>query len=119
MSTRRAALLLLALAPALLLPGCLIGRNSKTEVHGTYVGPETIAQIEPGKSASYVVALLGEPSSKTRLDDGGELWKWSYVERKESRGSVLFIFGSNSKHETHNTAFVEFANGAVKRAWRD
>jgi outer membrane protein assembly factor BamE (lipoprotein component of BamABCDE complex) len=107
------------LASALLVSGCLIGRNSHTEASGTYVSPETISRIEPGKPAAYVVALLGEPDTKTEVGEGRELWKWSYAEKKTSSGSLLFVFGGTSTSETRCTSFVEFKDGVVEHAWRD
>ena len=119
MNPARRAALALALLPTVALSGCLVGRQTKTEVQGTYVGPDTIAQITPGKSEAYVVALLGTPSSKTDVGNGNWLWKWHYVERKTSSGSVLFVFGGSSEHETQSTSYVEFREGQVVHAWRD
>ena len=53
---------LAVLAAVAVCPGCLIGSHSHTNVTGRYVGPETLAQIQPGKSEAYVMALLGDPS---------------------------------------------------------
>jgi outer membrane protein assembly factor BamE (lipoprotein component of BamABCDE complex) len=105
--------------PTIALSGCLIGGSSKTEVTGVHVGPETIAQLRPGTTKAFVLALLGEPTSKTDLGDGSALWKWAYSERKTSSGAVLFVFGSETKHETTSTCYVEFKDDIVQRAWRD
>jgi outer membrane protein assembly factor BamE (lipoprotein component of BamABCDE complex) len=109
----------LFLASATVLGGCLVGSSSKTQVEGVYVGPETIAQITPGSSQAYVLAVLGEPTSKADVGDGRSLWKWRYVERHKSSGSLLFVFGAKSEDESSNTAYVEFRGGEVVKAWRD
>jgi outer membrane protein assembly factor BamE (lipoprotein component of BamABCDE complex) len=109
-------LLLLCLAP---LSGCLIGFENKTTVSGTYVGPETMAQIKPGASAGAVVALIGEPSTRTDIGDGASIWKWAYSERKNWSGGFLFVFGTRNEHEMQSAYYVEMKNGAVVRSWRD
>jgi outer membrane protein assembly factor BamE (lipoprotein component of BamABCDE complex) len=119
MLLRRAALLALALVSATSLPGCLIGGHSNTEIHGTYVGAETISQIPAGKTADYGLARLGEPDSKTPVGNGAELWKWGYSERKTSGGSVLLVFGASNNTERRSTAYVELRDGVVVHAWRD
>jgi outer membrane protein assembly factor BamE (lipoprotein component of BamABCDE complex) len=88
-------------------------------VTGVKVGPETIAQLQPGTSKAFVLALLGDPTSKTDLGDGSALWKWAYSERKTSSGAVLFVFGSKTEHESTSTCYVEFKDDIVQRAWRD
>jgi outer membrane protein assembly factor BamE (lipoprotein component of BamABCDE complex) len=97
----------------------LFGGETESDVHGTYVGPETIAQVQPGKDEAYVRALIGAPDSVHALADGTELWKWSYLERKESSTSIIFVFGSRTETETRSTAYVEFKDGLVQRAWRE
>ena len=115
----RTLVLALFFVPLAALSGCIIGSSSKTEVEGTYVGPETIAQITPGTSKAYVLALLGEPTSQVDIGDGRALWKWRYVERRESSGSLLLVFSADSEHESSNTAYVEFRGDEVVKAWRD
>ena len=113
----------LCLAAALLasmpLTGCLISGDTKTETSGRYVGDETLAQITPGKSPEFVLALLGEPSTRTQLSDGSEIWKWAHVERKKSQSGVIFLLGTKTETEKTRTAFVAFKDGVVEKAWRD
>jgi len=112
-----------ALPAALLLcaslSGCLIGSSSRTEHTGIYVSEKTLAQIQPGKDKSYVIALIGDPETKHTLDDGSELWKWSYSEEKTSRGSVIFLISSNKTVATKRATFVEFRDSKVVKAWTD
>ncbi len=119
MSIARKALLLASLFPTIALSGCLIGGHSKTEVTGTKVGADTIAQIQPGKSKGYVLALLGEPTVKLDVGNNNEIWKWNYSERRTSSGSLLFIFGSTTEKESTSTCYVEFNHDVVTRSWRD
>lgn len=101
------------------LTSCLIGTSSRTENSGTYVSQETLAQIQPGKSKSYVVALIGEPTIKKIVDDGTEIWKWNYTEEKNSSGHVIFLVSTNKRSETQHTTFVEFHDSSVVKAWTE
>jgi outer membrane protein assembly factor BamE (lipoprotein component of BamABCDE complex) len=115
----RTLVLSLAFASLSVLGGCIIGSSSKTETEGVYVGSETVAQITPGSSQGYVLALLGEPTAKVEIGDGRTLWKWRHVERRKSSGSLLLVFSADNEHKSTSTAYVEFVDGKVVKAWRD
>jgi outer membrane protein assembly factor BamE (lipoprotein component of BamABCDE complex) len=112
------ALPLLALA-ALLLPACLVSSDTSVEHRGQYVGPETLDKIEAGRNEAYVRALLGEPTERTVLEDGVELWRWTYSQVKRSQTGVIFVLGSKSSTEQQGAVHVEFKDGVVVDAWRD
>ncbi len=121
--TRRNAsrLIVLALFVGLALPiaGCLVSARSSTEVTGNPVSETTLSQIEPGAKHDFVLALLGEPTSKSQLEDGSSLWKWAYREQKTSRGGIFLILSSTRTSEKTGTVFVHFEDETVKRSWRD
>ncbi|MBC8329715.1 MAG: outer membrane protein assembly factor BamE [Planctomycetes bacterium] len=107
-------------AGALTAPACVISAGSDSEVSGQYVSQTTLDRIQPGKDQAYVLALIGEPSSKSKLDDGTEIWKWRYVEKKRTRGHLIFIFDTDSKTETRHLSYVEFGpDGMVVKSWQD
>ena len=101
------------------LGGCLIGSSSHTDSSGHLIGADTLAQIQPGKDTAYVLALIGDPTDKTLLDGGTEIWKWRYTERKNSSGSVIFLLSAENKTESTKITYVEFKDGIVVKAWRD
>ena len=87
-SVRIASLSVCAITLAL-SSGCLVNSSSRTEYSGRHISAETIKQIEPGKSkADFVLAVLGDPTSKNKLDDGAEVWKWDT--RKSTRAAARF-----------------------------
>lgn len=101
------------------LPGCLISSRSSETQSGTYVSEATFNQIEPGVTTKqWVLGTLGEPSLKTTLENGEELWKWSYCKTKQSSGSLLFVFGGSSTSSTMGAAYVQFKDGIATKSWR-
>jgi outer membrane protein assembly factor BamE (lipoprotein component of BamABCDE complex) len=103
---------------ALGLSGCIINTGSHSEYSGKYVSQQTLDQITPGQSKEFVVAVLGEPSTKTSMTDG-ELWKWRYHHTKKSSGSFIFVFSGDSTTETEMATYVMFKGDVVSQAWRD
>ena len=115
------AVLLLAASFSVLLvtTGCLITSTSSEHRSGSYVADSTFNQIQPGKTtAGWVDATLGKPTSISRLDDGTEIWKYSYTETRDSSGAVFLIFGGSNSTQTNHNAFVEIKDGVVRKAWR-
>jgi outer membrane protein assembly factor BamE (lipoprotein component of BamABCDE complex) len=117
--TRAAAAILLA-ATACGLGGCLISSHNSTTISGSYVSPATYDEVKPGETtAEWVKAAFGEPSCKTPLASGEELWKWTYSKTKEGTGTVLFIFGGSDKTETVGHVNIQVRDGVVIHKWRD
>ena len=115
----RALLLPAVVCLSIGLSGCLIGSHTRTENSGQFVSENTLAQIQPGKDKSYVVALAGEPTSKVAVDASTEIWKWSYSQEVNSSGHVILLANSDTQTETRHTTFVEFNNSKVVKAWTD
>lgn len=115
-----AGLIVLIAGMALVAPGCLISSRSNESFTGTKVSEATFGQIQPGvTNKQWVEATLGQPTKKSTLDDGGEVWKWSYAKVKQSSGAILFIFGGSSTTTTGGAAYIEFGpDGVVRKAWR-
>jgi outer membrane protein assembly factor BamE (lipoprotein component of BamABCDE complex) len=112
-------MLCLVLVALVGLNGCLIGTNTKVERQGTYVAPETLSKIEPGKTPQkWVVATLGEPNEKNEIGESHELWKYSYSETRNTEGYVFLIFGGSDKKVTGGKVFIELEKGVVTRYWR-
>ncbi len=110
---------LAALAAACLFPACIINVDSHSERSGRYVSASTLQQIEPGRTQAYVLALLGEPTSRTKLEGGTEIWKWAYTETKRSEGSLIFVFSGDDTERIEGAAYVEFQDGVVRKTWQD
>ena len=109
----------LALVTLLSLSGCLVSGSANQSRTGKYVAEETLCKIEPGKTTQgWVAATLGEPSTKNKLDDGTEVWRYDYTEKREHHTAVFLLFGGSDKKETNGSVFVEMKDGVVKNKWR-
>lgn len=118
MRTHRPVLSLVALL-ALALPACVSG-DSKSVSTGRYIGDQTLSRIEPGKTdKAWVIAVLGEPTFKSTLPSGVELWKWEFSRVTTSSGSVFFVVSGKNREETIRTVYVEFERDMVRQCWRD
>lgn len=101
------------------LSGCLIGASNRTHREGAYISEETLKKVEPGKTTStWVLATFGEPSEKSSIEKGEELWKYTYKETKDSDGFVFLLFGGSDHKVTGGQVFVELKDGVVTKCWR-
>jgi len=117
--TRSAALALL-ICGIVALPGCVVRGSSETRTTGQFIGDQTISRVEPGEtSKDWVLAVFGEPTSRTPLGEGVEIWKWEYRRVQTSSGSVLFVFDSDNRSEQARNVYVEFEGDVVDAIWRD
>jgi outer membrane protein assembly factor BamE (lipoprotein component of BamABCDE complex) len=99
--------------------GCLVATNSTTSRSGNYVSQSTLNQITPNQTTQdWVKSVVGNPTSKSMLADGTEIWKYSYSQRTDNDGYVFLIFAGNDSKEAAGTIFIELKNGLVTRCWQ-
>lgn len=108
-----------ALAALGLLSACIVNVDSHSERSGRYVSSATLQQVEPGRTQSYVLALLGEPSTRTKVEGGTEIWKWTYSETKRREGQLIFVFSGDETERIEGATYVEFQDGLVRKTWQD
>ncbi len=101
------------------LPGCIIDTSSHSEHSGRRVGPETLEQLQPGRSQEFVLALLGDPTTRSRAGGQTEVWKWEYRSREHRSGSLIFVVDSDSTTDVHSTTYALFEDGKVTKVWQD
>jgi len=115
---------LTSLAPVLLLaflsPACvIISTDGSKDVSGQYVSATTLEQIEPGSTGEYVLSLLGEPTTRSTLSDGTQIWKWSYTESSRSSSHMLLLLNASKQTSSSHHAYVLLENDVVTKTWRD
>ncbi len=96
-------------------------RGPTIRYEGVYISDSLLDRVDTGKTRTdWVLAVLGEPTSRTPLDDGSEIWKWAY-RPVEQEVSIISVFG-NSKDEPAlqpTIAFIHVREGIVVEKWRD
>jgi|ERR1700722_8291447 len=109
----------LLLAGLGLMSGCLVATSSQTTHTGSFVSDETWNKIEKGKtSQEWVLTVVGQPTQKSNLKDGKEIWKYTYTTRTQNGGGVFLLYAGSSSEETIGNAFIEFKDGIVTDWWR-
>ena len=110
---------IVAFSVLLALSGCLVVGSSTHKRTGNYVSEATLAKIEPGKTTQgWVLATLGEPDKRNKLEDGTEVWCWKYTEHRESNGAVFLLFANSDEKEIRGSVFVEMKDNVVTNKWR-
>ena len=103
----------------------IIDDDTLLRLYARWTGEEGAIQageyrIEPGATQEYVLALIGEPTTRTKLSTGGSVWKWEFSEKVTRKGHVLFVVNDDSTKETRGATYVEFdTDGLVTASWRD
>lgn len=112
-----------SLIPSLLLLGCLAGciidTSSHSERSGREIGRETIAEIQPGRTQEFVLALIGEPTTRSKAGERTEVWKWEFHSKERRNSSLIFVLDSDRTTEVRRTTYVLLEEGKVVRVWQD
>jgi len=106
----------------LLAGGCVVNDASsvKCSAKGAMVPQETLNQIEPGRtSKAKLVAILGEPTRKTKLDENTEWYVYEYTKTKKWDLTVLLLVRKKGTTRKTNRLYFEIRDDLVKRWWRD
>lgn len=88
---------------------------------GTNISDELLERVNAGKTTGeWVEAVFGEPSKKTPLSDGTEIWRWTYKPVAQEV-SVVSLFGGGSEKEpklASRTVYVQLRDGIVVDKWK-
>ncbi len=102
--------------------GCLICGGSAVQYggKGPMVPRETLKQIEPGKTTrGKLVALLGEPSGKKKLDEESELYTYDYVKKTHNAVTVFLLLAAGDTKEERSRLYFEIQDDVVRKFWKD
>lgn len=95
------------------------------EYTGVYVSESLLERVTPNETrADWLLAVFGEPTSRSPLDDGSEIWKWAYVPVRQKSGAIVTFLslGGDDKDEPTiqtSTTIVQLRDGVVIEKWRD
>jgi outer membrane protein assembly factor BamE (lipoprotein component of BamABCDE complex) len=101
------------------LSACVIDTTTRSEHSGRHVGRDTLEQIQPGRTPEFVLALLGEPTTRSSAGDKTEVWRWEYRSSEHHSGSLIFVIDSDKTTDVRSTTYVLFEDGKVVKAWQD
>lgn len=105
----------LAIAACSSLTACASSPN--TEV-GVRIGDETLKQFKAGVTTeSWLVAILGPPTSCSRVLDVENTFVYRYSSGSESSGLISSLTGKSSRNTAVNYFII--TDGIVTRFWAD
>lgn len=108
----------LLLAMLIFSAGCLVMHQNSIDESGVRVSPSTLDQVEPGRtSEAWLIATLGEPTSRRKVDDRTSILRYNYTRESSSGGAVFLIFAGQSSKTESTTTFFEITDSIVTRHW--
>jgi len=115
-SAQSGSLRALALGAALCLGAC---RSSELQ-SGIRIGDRTLEQFQAGKTReSWVLAVLGAPSSSAVVADEPEVRILRYATLQEESGGLLSSLLGGSKQRNVATIYFVVRDGVVEHFWAD
>lgn len=87
---------------------------------GTYISDELVERIQVGKTTDdWILAVLGEPTGRSKLRDGTEIWQWIYRPVVQE-ASVVEVFAKDEKEPKLATriVFVQIRGTVVIDKWK-
>ena len=87
---------------------------------GTYISDELYDQITLAQATDdWLIAVLGEPTARTPLRDGSEVWRWTYAPTTQ-QGAVIEIFDKSDKPPklASRAVFVQLRDLKAIRKWK-
>jgi hypothetical protein len=89
---------------------------------GTYVSEKLLERVRLNSTrADWLVAVFGAPDVQAKLDDGTEIWRWSYLPL-EQQGAIVDVFAGGGKDEPavkQSVTVIQLRDGVVIDKWRD
>jgi len=101
------------------LTGCLSTNESFSDTAGANPRRLEFDGIKTGQSKDFILGLLGEPKEKITEDDGGELWRWPYLDRNTATNGFIFLYLNSNQTTVEKNRYVEFKNGIVAKTWSE
>ena len=107
---------------AITASGCLVVSGKSYDQSGVHISQATMRQIEVGRTTEqWVIAALGEPSSRAEVGDEKDivLLRYEYRAKRSEGGAVFLIFAGGSETTRRITTYFEFTDGLLSRTWTE
>ncbi len=104
----------------LVISGCLVVSDTSRHVSGKKIKESTLKQLEPGKTTKeWTISVLGTPTSRNKLDNGIEVFKYEYTETVNEEAAVFLLVASDSEKKTSQSVILEFKDNILTRYWTE
>ncbi|MBX3357414.1 MAG: hypothetical protein KF745_03205 [Phycisphaeraceae bacterium] len=87
---------------------------------GIYISDELLDRVRIGETTDeWLLAVFGEPTSRTEMKDGSQIWRWTYGPT-EQQASIVEVFGSTEKEPklAVRSVFAHLRGGIVIEKWK-
>ena len=100
--------------------GCVVSSDTTSQESGKKLKNSTLKQLEPGQTTKeWTVSVLGMPSSRNKLDNGTEVWKYEYSKTVENEFAIFLLWASDSEKKISQSVCLEFKDNILTRYWSE
>jgi len=85
---------------------------------GYYISDDLYERVKPNDAMDWVTALWGEPTTKSALADGTEVWKWVYREQGFNSSIVQMTKSKDAPTLPQALTFLRVRDNVVIDKWR-
>ena len=100
--------------------GCIVSTENISEERGKKPKTSSVRRLEPGVTTKdWALSVLGNPTSRSKLDDGTEVLKYEYSKTVNHELDIFLLFGSESEKTTCESVCLEFKDDILTRYWSE
>jgi outer membrane protein assembly factor BamE (lipoprotein component of BamABCDE complex) len=100
--------------------GCVVSSDATSHESGKKLKDSTLKQLEPGKTTKeWTISVLGTPSSRNKLDNGTEVFKYEYSKTVDEEFAIFLLWASDSEKTTSQSVCLEFRDNILTRYWTE
>ena len=100
--------------------GCVVSSDTTSHESGKKLKDSTLKQLEPGKTTKeWTISVLGTPSSRNKLDNGTEVFKYEYSKTVDEEFAIFLLWASDSEKKTSQSICLEFKDNILTRYWTE
>ena len=104
----------------LVTSGCVVCSDTTSQESGKKLENSTLKQLEPGQTTKdWAMSVLGTPSSRNKLDNGIEVWKYEYSKTINKEFAVFLLLASDSEKKVSQSVCLEFKDNILTRYWSE
>ena len=103
-----------------MISGCIVCSETTNQESGKKVKGSVLKQLEPGETTKeWTLSALGPPSSRNKLDDGTEIFKYEHSKTVCKEFSIFLLLDSESEKKTNQSVCLEFKDDTLTKYWTE